>query len=410
MRYSKSFSKTKKETPKEAEGISAALLTRAAFIEQEMSGVYSLLPLGYQTVQKISQIIREEMNAIDGQEILMPTLQPKSLWQESGRWDKIDPPLFITQDRHKKELALGPTHEEVVTDLARKIISSWKDLPQLVYQIQNKFRNEQRATGGLLRVREFLMKDAYSFDRSLEEFEKTYQKVIQAYRKIFSHLGINARLVEAHSGSIGGERSNEFMLETPSGEDTIFICPSCDYAANAELVKNLEKCPKCAAKVEKTNAIEIAHIFQLGEIYSNKMNALYADKDGKQKPLFMGCYGIGIGRLMAAIVEASHDDAGIIWPKSVAPSQIYLIDLDATRGEEIYQRLLDANFEVLFDEREVSAGVKFADADLIGLPCRLTLSGKTLKAQSIELKLRNKKETQNIKLSELVDKLKVLIK
>lgn len=405
MKYSKLFFKTSKTAPKTAEGISAVLLTRAGFIEQEMSGVYSFLPLGLKVLQKISNIIREEMNAIDAQEVLMPSLQPKSLWEESGRWTSIDPPLFTTQDRHEKDLAIAPTHEEVVTDLARKIISSHKDLPQIVYQIQNKFRNEQRATGGLLRTREFLMKDAYSFDTDLESFNETYNKIIEAYKKIFSRVGIETKLVEAHSGSIGGERSNEFMMLSETGEDTIFVCTKCDWAANKELIESPDKCPKCGADIETKKSIEIAHIFQLGEIYSKKMNAMFTTSNGTQKPLFMGCYGIGLPRLMAAVIEAHHDDLGMIWPKAIAPNKVYLIDLEGSRGEEIYKKLLENNIDVLFDDREVSVGVKFADADLIGLPVRLTLSQKTLSNNSIELKKRDEKEAENIKIENILEKL-----
>jgi prolyl-tRNA synthetase len=408
MRYTKSFLKTTKEAPKDAVGISATLLTRAGFINQEMSGVYSLLPLGLKVSQKISDIIREEMNNIGAQEILMPTLQPKSLWDESGRWTTIDPPLFIVKDRHEKELALGPTHEEVVTDLARGIIESKKDLPCLVYQIQNKFRNEARATGGLLRVREFLMKDAYSFDATHEDFENTYKKVTECYKKIFSRIGINVKMVEAHSGSIGGKKSNEFMLISETGEDTIYACEKCDWAANQELISNVEKCQKCGGPVKTEKAIEVGHIFDLGKVYSDKLNAEFADTDGKVKPLFMGCYGIGIGRLMASVIEAHHDDMGMIWPKEIAPAQVYLIDLEGTKGEEIYEQLSNENIEVLFDDREVSAGVKFADADLIGLPYRITISAKTIADNSAEIKLRSEKDTKNIKLSELVTKLKEL--
>lgn len=403
MKYSKAFLKTFKETPKDAEGISAALLTRAGFINQEMSGVYTLLPLGLKVAQKISQIIREEMNNIDALEILMPTLQPKSLWEESGRWKTIDPPLFITKDRHDKEIAIAPTHEEVVTTLARAIVESKKDLPQLVYQIQNKFRNEVRATGGLLRTREFLMKDAYSFDEDIESFQKTYQKVVDAYYKIFLRLGIEVQMVEAHSGSIGGEKSNEFMVLSETGEDTIFVCEKCEWAANKELVLNVEKCPKCGGNIKTEKSIEVGHIFQLGDIYSKKLNANFVDTDGKSKPLFMGCYGIGIGRLLASIVEVNHDEKGIIWPERVAPAKVYLIDLEGNKGQEIYDKLTKEGIEVLFDDREVSAGIKFADADLLGIPYRLVLSAKTQKENKIELKKRDSAESTLLGVDKIFD-------
>ena len=406
MLYSKSFIKTYRETPKEADAISSSLLMRGSYIDKVAAGVYTLLPLGWQVASKIMKIIREEMNAINGQELYMPSLLPKELWEETGRFKTIDPPLFIVKDRHEKEYGLASTHEEVVTNLAKKFISSYKDLPKMIYQIQNKFRNEMRSTGGLLRVREFLMKDAYSFHATNEDFEDYYKKVIEAYKKIFSNVGVDVRLVEAHSGSIGGEKSNEFMLLSETGEDTIFICEKCDWAANTELIKNVDKCPKCGGKVSQTKAIEVAHIFSLGTLYSKKMGANYTDADGKLQPLIMGCYGIGIGRLMAAIIEANHDEAGIIWPKEIAPYDIYLIDLEGSRGEKVYEELIKAGIGVLFDDRDVSAGVKFSDADLLGLPYRLTVSNKTLETDSIELKKRSEKETKLIKISEITEVLK----
>lgn len=391
MKYSKAFIKTFKETPKEADNISSALLLRGGFIDQEMSGVYSLLPLGLKVADRISNIIREEMDKIGGMEILMPAMQPKELWGETGRWDKMDPPLFKFKDRHEKDIALGSTHEEVIVDLVRDRIESFKELPQMLYQIQTKFRNEVRSTGGLLRVREFLMKDAYSFHTSDEDFQEYYQKVVEAYKNIFSRSGVEARMVEAHSGSIGGKRSNEFMLLSETGEDTIYLCGACDWAVNAELTTDIKTCPACGGVVKQVKAIEVAHIFDLGDLYSKKMGALFTDEGGKKKPFIMGCYGIGIGRLLASIVEASHDENGIIWPKTVAPFRAYLIDLSGGKADKIYDELVKNNIEVLYDDREVSAGVKFADADLLGIPYRLVVSKKT--GDQIEIKQRTKKES-----------------
>ena len=386
MIYSKSFIKTQKETSKDADSISSALLTRGCFIDKEISGIYSILPLGEKVIQKIADIIREEMNHIGGQEISMPALQPKELWDESGRWNKMDPPLFKLKDRHDKELALGSTHEEVIVDLVRDRISSFKDLPQMLYQIQTKFRNEMRSTGGLLRVREFLMKDAYSFHSKEEDFNQYYQKVTEAYQKIFKRVGINARMVEANSGSIGGNKSNEFMLLSETGEDKVYLCGGCDWAANAELVTNIKKCPACGGEIKQSNAIEIAHIFMLGDLYSKKMAAAFTDTDGKNKHFIMGCYGIGIGRLMAAIVEANHDEAGIIWPESIAPANVYLAELKSGEGKRVCDELIKEGIEVLYDDRDVSAGVKFSDADLLGIPFRLVVSEKT--GDKIEIKKR----------------------
>jgi len=404
MRYSKSFIKTFKETPREAENISSSLLLRGGYIDQEMSGIYTLLPPGWKVADKISDIIREEMDKIDGQEILMPAMQPRELWEETDRWDKMDPPLFKLKDRHEKDIALGSTHEEVIVDLARDRLSSFKELPQMLYQIQVKFRNEQRSTGGLLRVREFLMKDAYSFHRSEDDLKQYYLKVVRAYKNIFERCGVEARMVEAHSGSIGGKRSNEFMLLSETGEDKIYLCGACDWAANAELVRDIKNCPGCGGVVKTIQAIEVAHIFDLGDLYSKKMGAFFTDKDGKKKPFIMGCYGIGVGRLLASVVEASHDDNGIIWPETIAPYQAYLADLTSGKADEIYEKLVKAGVEVFYDDREVSAGVKFADADLLGFPYRLIVSDKTSLGK-IEVKKRAEKNLRILAVDKLISEL-----
>jgi len=404
MRYSKSFIKTFKEAPREAENISSALLLRGSFIDQEMSGVYTLLPLGWRVADKISDIIRDEMNEIGGQEILMPAMQPRELWEETSRWDKMDPPLFKLKDRHEKDFALGSTHEEVIVDLARDRISSYKELPQILYQIQTKFRNEQRSTGGLLRTREFLMKDAYSFHRDEGELDAYYQKVIQTYHKIFKRCGVEARLVKAHSGSIGGKRSNEFMILSETGESKIFICGACDWAVTLEVTTDVKTCPGCGGQIKVANAIEVAHIFYLGDLYSKKMKATFTDEDGRQKPFIMGCYGIGIPRLMAAIVEANHDENGIIWPETIAPYKAYLVDLTEGKADKIYEELLKAKAEVFYDDREISAGVKFADADLLGFPYRLVVSEKTSEGKT-EVKKRTEKNLRILAVDNLIDEL-----
>ena len=371
MRQSELFYKTKKHLPKDAKIISHKLLLKADFIEQEVAGVYSFLPLGWRVHKKIEEIIREEMNAIGGQEISMPALQPKALWKETGRWDKMDPPLFKLKDRHKKDLALGPTHEEVITDLVRKRIESYKDLPLYLYQIQDKFRNEMRPTGGLLRVREFVMKDLYSFHASEEDLRKYYQKVQKAYIRIFQRCGLKVVPVKAESGAIGGDLSHEFI---------------------------------------SVNKIESGHTFNLGVKYSKAMNALFVDKNGKKKPIVMGCYGIGIGRLMAAIIEVHHDKNGIIWPEQVAPFDIHLIALEnnkrvKSQAEKIYRDLQKKGFEVLYDDRDETAGIKFVESDLIGISLRIVVSEKTLKKQSLEIKKRNQKEGKLIKIKSYVQKI-----
>jgi len=404
MIYSKSLIKTQKETPKDADSVSSALLTRGCYIDKEVSGIYSILPLGERVIQKITNIIREEMNNIGGQEISMPALQPKELWEASGRWNKMDPPLFKLKDRHDKELALGSTHEEIIVDLIKDRISSFKELPQMLYQIQTKFRNEMRSTGGLLRVREFLMKDAYSFHATEEDFNQYYQKVTEAYQKIFKRVGINTRIVEAHSGSIGGNKSNEFMLLSETGEDKVYLCGGCDWAANVELVTDIKKCPACGGEIKQSNAIEIAHIFMLGDLYSKEMGATFTDTDGKNKHFIMGCYGIGIGRLMAAIVEANHDEYGIIWPENIAPFKVYLAELKSGEGKKVYDELKNKGIEVLYDDRKVTAGVKFSDVDLLGIPWRLVISEKT--KSDVEIKKRSPKESRVISLDKAIEELR----
>jgi prolyl-tRNA synthetase len=412
MRYSNLFGKALRKAPREAKATSHKLLIKAGFIDRQLAaGIYSFLPLGWQVHRKIENIIREEMDKIEGQEVFLPTLQPKELWQVSDRWDKMEPPLLKLEDRHKKEFALGPTHEEVITDLASRFIKSYRDLPLYLYQIQNKFRNEMRSTGGLLRTREFMMKDLYSFHETEKDLDNYYQKVYQAYLKIFKRCGFEAIAVEAESGAIGGEYCHEFMMVCPTGEDKIVACEKCDWAGNIVAVGEKKKCPQCGGKTKIIRGIENGHIFKLGTEYSEKMGAYYVDKKGKKKPVVMGCYGIGLGRLMATIVEISHDKKGIIWPKSVAPFGVHLSSIINHQSsiinfaDKVYDELLQAGVEVLYDDREeVSAGVKFADADLIGIPVRLVVSEKT--KDKIEWKERDKEKTELLSLKEIVSRLK----
>jgi len=333
MRQSELFYKTKKDASKNAEVISHKLLLRGDFIEQEAAGVYSFLPLGWRVHKKIEEIIRQEMNSIGGQEIFLSVIQPKSLWEETGRWDKFDPPLFKFQDRHKKEYALGPTHEEMITDLVRKRVDSYKDLPLALYQIQNKFRNEIRPTGGLLRVREFIMKDLYSFHTDEKDLISYYKKVEKAYFKIFKRCGLKAIQMEADSGTIGGSMSHEFAVLAESGESKIYLCPGCGWAISDEKAGKIRSCKECKTKLEEKNCIEGSHGFNLGTKYSKIMNALFVDKDGKRKPMIMGCYGLGLSRLMAAIIEIHHDNKGIIWPEEVAPFDVHLIGIENSKQE-----------------------------------------------------------------------------
>jgi len=410
MRYSKAFGKSLRQSPKEAQAQSHKLLTKAGFIDQLSAGVYTFLPLGWRVHQKIAGIIREEMNALGAQEFQMPVIQPKALWKETGRWETIDPPLFVTTDRHEKEYALGPTHEEVITDLARRFVKSYKDLPFSAYQIQDKFRNELRATGGLLRTREFFMKDLYSFHAEKADFEDFFKKVVAAYTKIFDRVGLKTLVSQASGGTIGGDVTYEFQVPSPVGEDLVFFCKKCGFAINKEIVaeKNIkDTCPECKSKLEQTNAIEAGQVFSLGTKYSEAMGANFVDKDGKEKPLIMGCYGIGVGRMMATIVEVFNDEKGIVWPTSVAPFQVHLLAVSSqqsvnSQAEEIYNKLIKKGVEILFDDRDESPGVKLADADLLGVPERWLISEKTLRQQAVEVKKRNEESSKLSKISDLV--------
>lgn len=399
MRFSQLFVKTLRQPPKDAQVPSHKLLVQAGFINQLAAGVFSYLPLGWRVYRKIEQIIREEIDAIGGQELSLPVLNPRELWEETGRWSAYTPPLLKTKDQHGRQYCLAPTHEEVITDLGRKMITSYKDLPKMVYQIQDKFRNEVRATGGLLRVKEFMMKDLYSFHADQKDLDDYYQKVYQAYQKIFRRCGLQVQAVEAASGSIGGDFCHEFMLFAPTGEDRVAVCAHCGYMANMEVTEGKTTCPKCQGKLATKPAIELGHVFKLGDKYSKAMKAEYVDKKGQSRPLLMGCYGIGLGRLLAGIVEANHDQKGIIWPESVAPFAAHLLAIPA-RADQIYQQLQKAGVAVLYDDREVSAGVKFADADLIGIPVRLVVSQKT--GDKIEWKKRGEKKTELLTIKELI--------
>ena len=409
MLQSKLFSKTLKKAPKEAKIASHKLLLRGDFISQLASGIYSFLPLGYRIHRKIEEVVREEMNAIGGQEVFLPSLQPKEIWQKTDRWDHMDPPLFKIKDRHKKEFVLGPTHEEVITDLLKGRVQSYKDLPVYLYQIQTKFRNEMRFAGGLLRAREFVMKDLYSFHPDKKDLDKFFNKVLLAYDKIFKRCGLKAIKSEASGGVFTKEKTYEFQVMSKEGEDKIIYCPKCNWATNLEVtkIKAGQKCPKCKSKLVKANSIEVGHTFRLGTKYSKALNLYFRDKKGEKKPVVMGCYGIGLGRLMATIVEINHDDKGIIWPKEVAPFQIHLIQIEDNQkikkaAEELYRDLQNKAVEVLYDDRnDKSAGEKFAEADLIGIPVRVVVSEKTLKNNSIEVKKRDENKTCLIKFSHI---------
>jgi len=563
VRISKLFGKTLREVPADADTVSHRLLVRAGMVNQLGAGVYSYLPLGWRVLRKIENIIRDEMDKAGGQEVNLPVLQPLELWQLTGRDRAFGKSLFTLYDRRERQLALGPTHEEVITQLVGRYAQSYRDLPLLIYQIQVKFRDEPRPRGGLIRVREFHMKDLYSFDIDEAGLDESYRKMLQAYQNIYDRCGLTSMLVEADSGAIGGKDSNEFMVIAESGEDEIIYCPGCNYAANVEKavsakekidngeplpveevatpgmgtieevagflkvpqshtlkavfyiadgemvfvvirgdlgvneiklnnhlkagelrmateaevieagivagaaspvglkgfkviaddsvttasnlvaggnkpdthIKNVnyprdfkaeivadianacagDRCPRCGGIFASTHGIEVGHIFKLGTFLSEKLGASFIDEKGESRLAVMGCYGIGIGRLLAAAIEQNHDDKGIIWPVPIAPYHVYLCPLHregskvADVVEKLYDELEGAGLEVLYDDRQESPGVKFNDADLLGMPFRVTVSPRTLQNNSVELKKRSEKESELVPLGEIADRLKGII-
>ena len=559
MRLSRYFIPTLKENPSDAEVVSHKFMLRAGMIRKSAAGIYTYLPLGLKVIAKVEKIIREYMNAAGAIELLMPAVTPAEFWMESGRWGHYGPELLRLKDRHGRDFCIGPTHEEVVTDIVRNDVKSYKQLPLNLYQIQTKFRDEVRPRFGLMRGREFIMKDAYSFDVDDEGANKSYELMRDAYCKIFSACGLKYKAVEADSGAIGGNFSHEFMVLADTGEDAIINCTDCDYAANVEKAevidrpvendaelaeaevketKNIKKvsdvaeflgvpennhiktlivksddkifavmvrgdrelnlakvknffnvpfvemadeedilrvtggpvgfsgpkgleipvyadheikymknsviginkkdlhlvnanlgrdfevdgfgdfrnavpgdiCPKCGGRYEITRGIEVGHIFKLGTKYSESMNAKYLDKNGKQQPMVMGCYGIGVGRTAAAAIEQNHDDDGIIWPIQIAPFEVIVIPVNTNDdevvnlSETIYKKLKKANIDVIIDDRDERAGFKFKDAELVGYPVRINIGKKTLAEGKVEIVLRKDKETVLVDKSEAVTK------
>ena len=550
MRTTNLYAPTLRETPAEAEVISHQLMLRAGMIRKTAGGMYTFLPLAWRTIRKIEQIIREEMDEAGGQEICMPILQPAELWQESGRWAVYGDEMMRIKDRHQRDFCLGPTHEEMITDLVRNEVRSYKQLPLMLYQIQDKFRDERRPRFGLMRSREFIMKDLYSFDKDVEGMNESYRRMYNAYTNIYTRCGLEFRPVEADNGAIGGGHSHEFTVLADAGESSIAYCSKCDYAASdekaelavieapAEETYELEKvatpgtntiadlvdylkvpvektikavayqtdqdqlvlafvrgdhevnevkvinqaegalelrmaeeeailaaggcpgfmspigikegtlifvdatvmemqnavaganekdahylhvnpkrdfknvvvtdlrmvsegdpCPHCGAPMKMTRGIEAGQVFTLGTKYSEAMGAKFLDENGKEKPLYMGCYGIGVGRTMAAAIEQNNDEHGIIWPKAIAPFEVIVVPVNAkvpeqlSLAEEIYTALKKAGADVLLDDRKERAGVKFKDADLIGYPLRITVGPKAIEENQIEVKVRRTGET-----------------
>lgn len=559
MKASDLFFPTLREVPAEAEIISHQLLLRAGFIRKTSAGVYSYLPLAMRVLKKIENIIREEMDRAGGQELLMPIIQPKELWEKSGRWSVYGDEMFRLMDRHNRGFALGPTHEEIITTLVDAEVHSYRDLPLLLYQIQNKYRDEIRPRFGLMRGREFIMKDLYSFDQDYAGLDISYQKMYAAYRALYTRMKLNYRVVEADSGAIGGNESHEFMVLADSGECTILYCESCDYAANVEkaecsipdespspakmktvtkistpglrtiqdLVNDLgisaqnqaktlmysadgeivavvlrgdrdlneiklknflncrdlvmadessvraqfaagfgslgplglktkiyvdleiaamrnfscganeddfhyinvnmgrdfvpeavvdlrnavegDACPVCSAKLNALRGIEVGHIFKLGTKYSDVLNACYRTAEGEEKPMVMGCYGIGVSRTMAAAVEQNNDSNGIIWPMPIAPYHVIIIPVNAKKedqmqaAENIYEKMKARGVEVILDDRDERAGVKFKDADLIGIPVKVTIGPKSLQENQVEVKKRWSDESELTPIENVVD-------
>jgi len=405
MRYSQAFPKTQKQAPTGAESINHKLLVRAGFIDQLMAGSWTLLPLGLRVVTKINDIIREELNKTGAQEILMPLLHPKEIWNETGRWETAKE-IMYQLEKDKKEFGLSFTHEEIVVDLIRKYQIAHKDFPIKVYHFSTKFRHELRAKSGILRGREFMMKDLYSVHLDEEDMLKYYHKVIDAYLKIFKRLSLEVKVVEASGGVFTDKHSHEFQVLSEVGEDTIYYCDSCDFAQNDEIakVKEGDKCSNCEGKIKASKAIEVGNIFPLGTMYAEKMKAFSTDLEGNKKPLWLASYGIGPTRVLGTLVELFNDEKGIIWPESVAPYNVHLINLGSENADPIYEKLEKEGIEVLYDDRDVSAGQKFADADLIGIPVRLVTSAKT--GKDLEWKRRNEDKTEILDFDEVLRRLK----
>lgn len=417
MRMTRLLTKTTKTPPADADSANARLLVQGGFVRQESAGVYSWLPLGLRVLRKVEDIIREELDALGAQEVLMPALQSKEPWLTTGRWDTVDV-LFKLKSQTGKEYGLGPTHEEIVAPLVGSFIRSYHDLPVSVYQIQTKFRDELRAKSGVLRGREFGMKDLYSFHRTQEDFEAFYENVLKTYQRIFRRCGVEANVVEASGGAFSKTVSHEFQIITPAGEDLILACPSCAFGQNSEIAtaKDGDACPQCGAALGLVKGIEAGNVFSLGTKFSDAFDVAFTDEDGQRKRVIMGCYGIGTTRLVGTIVEALHDARGIRWPVSVAPYPVHLVSL-TSKDDAIRERIVDAagelvdalsaqGVDVLWDDRpDVSPGAKFADADLLGMPLRIVISEKTLAEDAVEWKPRASDEASLVKLADAVEEM-----
>ena len=411
MFWSKIFIPTLKDSPQDAEVISHQLMLRAGMIRKVSSGIYTWLPLGLKVLRKIENIVREEMDQSGAQEVLMPMVHPKELWEETKRWDKMGPELLRLKDRHDREFCLGPTHEEVITDLMRNNVKSYKELPLNVYQIQTKFRDEIRPRYGVMRGREFLMKDSYSFNLDEISLQETYLLMRNTYKKILERIGLEYKIVKADSGAIGGDTSEEFHVLAENGEDTIAVSDASEFAINTELLLNdgedissLEGKPSPDGNgiIEIKKGIEVGHIFQLGKVYTELMKVNVLNQEGKAIDLFMGCYGIGVSRLVAAAIEQNNDEKGILWPESIAPYEVNIVAIGYTKEPKIAEAANDLGeqlkymgYEVIVDDRKDGYGTKMKDAELIGVPVNIIIGNKFIESGEVEIKHRNGQNSIN---------------
>ena len=414
---------TQRENPADAEIISHQLMIRAGLVRQVSSGIYNWLPIGKKVLQKVENIIRKEMNIAGAQEILMPMVQPASLWEESGRIDQYGQELLVFHDRHENKFCLGPTHEEIITDLCKNLLTSYKQLPVTLYQIQTKFRDEIRPRFGVMRSREFLMKDAYSFDLDKESLDQSYSVMKEAYKKIFDSLGLDYRIVKADSGAIGGSDSEEFHVLADSGEDLLAFSDKSEYAINAELLTELQDgqdpyslegkpSPDGKGLLKLKKGIEVGHIFKLGRKYSEILNLRIQGENNDIHPE-MGCYGIGASRIVAAAIEQNHDEKGIIWPKALAPFEVALVEVNPKKKDEIkeksseiYNLLKENDIDVLWDDREKRPGVKFTDMEVTGIPLTIIIGERTLETGEIEIKKRQDEKPQLVSHQNLISTVK----
>ena len=415
MYFSKLFVPTVKEDPSDAELISHKLMVRSGMIKKTAAGIYSWLPIGLKVLKKVEEIVRKNLNNFDAEEILMPMVQPAELWKESGRYGEYGKELLKFDDRSNRGFVLGPTHEEIICEIFRSHPKSYKDLPVNLYQIQTKFRDEIRPRFGVMRSREFLMKDAYSFDIDEKGLVKSYGKMKDAYISIFDEIGLDYRIVKADSGNIGGDVSEEFHILADSGEDLIAVSDSSDFAANVEVLNydkdpsDLEgkKSPDGKGKLKIKRGIEVGHIFQLGQKYSQAMNVRVKDMNGNSIYTFMGCYGIGVSRIVAAAIEQNHDDRGIQWPDKITPFGVNIICLDPESDEimkvcsEIYSILQKSGFDPLLDDRDIRAGIKFKEHELLGIPYSIIIGPNNFKNTKLEFGIRAQNEKIDMKLDDI---------